>query len=167
MTAGIILLAGMILSGLTVPECTEASADTADKVFVIKNKRVMFLLREGEILKSYRISLGRQPLGHKVRAGDKRTPEGTYLLDYRNPNSRFHKGFHISYPNEADTARALRLGVPPGGDIMLHGLSSLREPLGKGHRREDWTDGCIAVTNAEIEEIWKLVPDGTPIEITP
>ncbi len=146
---------------------TLASTTGADRVFIIKSKRIMLLMRDAEILKTYRIALGKQPVGRKVQAGDKRTPEGRYVLDSRNPNSRFHLAIHVSYPNEADSANARKLGLSAGGDIMIHGLSDNFAGLGKLHRYEDWTNGCIAVTNAEMEEIWRLVPDGTPVEIKP
>jgi murein L,D-transpeptidase YafK len=137
----------------------------ADRVIVDKTARTLTLLSWGRVLKSYPISLGRDPSGPKTRAGDSRTPEGAYLIDYRNPHSRFHLALHISYPNRADTERAAAAGVPPGGDIMVHGLPNGLAWLGRLHRLLDWTDGCIAVTDREIEEIYRVVPDGTPIEI--
>lgn len=149
------------------PEEISATLVRADKVVVIKSKRILMLLREGEILKVYRVALGKQPNGHKTKTGDKRTPEGTYILDSRNSDSRFHLALHISYPNVSDIMNAQKRGVTPGGDIMIHGLSDKLKSAGKLHRTSDWTDGCIAVTNPEIEEIWQLVPDGTPIEIKP
>lgn len=152
---------------LHLPEKAAASFMKADKVIVIKSKRLMMLIREGDILKIYKVALGKQPNGHKTKVGDKRTPEGTYLLDTRNSDSKFHLAIHISYPSESDIMNAQKRGVLPGGDIMIHGLSEKLKTIGKLHRTSDWTDGCIAVTNPEIEEIWKLVPDGTPIEIKP
>ncbi len=163
----IIMMAAVFFHLLSLPESASAATTGADRVFIVKSKRIMLLMRDGEILKAYRISLGMQPVGRKVRAGDKRTPEGSYVLDSRNPNSRFHLALHVSYPNESDMANARRLGVSPGGDIMIHGLSGNTAGFGELYGHEDWTNGCIAVTNAEIEEIWKLVPDGTPIEIKP
>jgi len=145
----------------------EASSVKADKVVVIKSKRIMLLLRDGGIFKTYKVALGKQPKGNKMTAGDQKTPEGIYRLDKRNPNSRFHMAIHISYPNEADLANARSLGVLPGNEIMIHGLPDDLAEIGKLHRRWDWTDGCIAVSNAEMDEIWQLVPDGTPIEIKP
>jgi murein L,D-transpeptidase YafK len=139
----------------------------ADKVVVFKSKRLLMLMREGEILSAYRVALGKHPDGRKIKAGDKRTPEGNYVLDARNRDSKFHLALHISYPNESDLVNAQRLGVTPGGDIMIHGLPDQFKKLGRLHRLSDWTNGCIAVTNREIEEIWRLVPDGTPIEIKP
>ena len=134
---------------------------------MIKEKRLLLLMKEGEILKAYRISLGKQPVGHKKCVGDQRTPEGKYVLDARNPDSRFYKSLHISYPNLSDIRSAKQRGVSPGGDIMIHGLPNESGGIGPLHRKIDWTDGCIAVTNTEIEEIWRLVPNGTPIEINP
>lgn len=149
------------------PQATSASLSKADKVVVIKSKRVLMLMKQGDIFKTYKVALGREPSGQKIRAGDKKTPEGTYTLDSRNPDSKFHLAIHISYPNESDILNAHRQGVPPGGDIMIHGLPHTLGRVGKLHRLSDWTNGCIAVTNTEIEEIWQLVPDGTPIEIKP
>lgn len=144
-----------------------ASHTKADKVLVVKSSRIMMLLKDGEILKAYKVSLGKQPKGHKVKAGDQRTPEGSYVLDSRNPQSKFYKAIHISYPNRSDITAAQSLGVSPGNGIMIHGLPNKLGELGRIHRRWDWTDGCIAVTNEEMNEIWELISDGTPIEIKP
>ena len=111
--------------------------------------------------------MGGDPVGAKTQHGDHKTPEGGYVLDRRNANSKFHRALHISYPNAKDREQARKRGVAPGGDIMLHGLPNGYGAIGGAHRLKDWTDGCIAVTNEEIEEIWRLVPDGTPIEISP
>ena len=138
-----------------------------DKVIVIKSKRVMMLLNNSRVVRTYRIALGKQPVGLKVRQGDHKTPEGSYTLVSRNPNSSFHLSIKISYPNEYDARYAKKIGRPPGGDIMIHGLPEGLGGLGKLHRTLDWTDGCIAVTNSEMDEIWQLVSDGTPIEINP
>jgi murein L,D-transpeptidase YafK len=113
------------------------------------------------------VALGGTPVGAKEQQGDHKTPEGRYILDRRNAKSRFYKSIHVSYPNEQDKERAARRGVSPGGDIMIHGLPNGFGWLGATHRAQDWTDGCVAVTNQEIDEIWELVPDGTPIEIRP
>jgi murein L,D-transpeptidase YafK len=155
-----------LLSGV-LPDEARGSLCKADKVVVVKSKRLMLVMGDGEILKVYKVALGKRPVGPKTVVGDKRTPEGTYILDARKADSRFHKAIHISYPNEADIARALKNGASPGGDIMIHGLPANFRDVGALHRVTDWTDGCIAVTNNEIEEIWKIVPDGTPIEIKP
>ena len=162
----VLLMAGLFYSAGLPGEASAAPA-AADRVLVVKCKRMLLLMRDGDILMAYKIALGRQPNGRKLQAGDKRTPEGSYILDSRNPNSKFHLALHISYPNRADIMHARKLGVQPGGDIMIHGLSDGPAESGVLHRYQDWTDGCIAVTNPEIEEIWRLVPDGTPIEIKP
>lgn len=127
----------------------------------------MDLLYKGEVWKSYRVALGGNPVGHKMQRGDSRTPEGTYVLDRRNRHSQFHRSIHISYPNSADRASARRRGVSPGGDIFLHGLPNSMGYIGAAHTARDWTDGCIAVTNEEIDEIWRVVRDGAPIQINP
>lgn len=121
----------------------------------------MLLLLGNSLLRTYRVALGRDPIGHKECEGDGRTPEGRYTIDRRNPKSRYYLALHISYPNESDRARAAAQGLDPGGDIMIHGLKD-----GVVHD-DDWTQGCIAVTDAEMEEIWALVPEGTPISIEP
>ncbi len=144
-----------------------ASLPKADKVVVLKGKRVMNLLRKGKVFKSYRIALGQKPVGKKICTGDKRTPEGKYVVDCRKTGSKYYLALHISYPNEGDVKKAEQLGMLPGGDIMIHGLPDGYDDVDKFHRITDWTDGCIAVTNKEMEEIWMLVPDGTPIEIKP
>jgi murein L,D-transpeptidase YafK len=145
----------------------EKPAVGVDRVLVYKHERRLVLLSQGRELRSYRIALGGEPSGPKTRQGDHRTPEGSYVLDSRNPNSHFYKAFHISYPNAKDIAAAKKLGVNPGGDIMLHGLPQRYAFLGKAHTLHDWTDGCIAVSNEEMDEIWNLVCVGTPIEIKP
>jgi murein L,D-transpeptidase YafK len=139
----------------------------ADRVIVYKKERKLVLLSQGKELRSYKVALGGEPVGPKRRQGDHRTPEGSYVLDARNPNSHFYKAFHISYPDSKDIAAAKKLGVSPGGDIMLHGLAKEYAWMGKAHHLHDWTDGCIAVTNNEMDEIWRLVRVGTPIEIKP
>jgi murein L,D-transpeptidase YafK len=116
---------------------------------------------------SYSVALARGGLGPKERQGDHKTPEGLYVIDSRNQSSRFHLALHVSYPNEADRERARKLRVDPGGNIMIHGIHNGLGWLGASHRLIDWTDGCIAVTDREIEDIWTLVPNGTPIEIQP
>jgi murein L,D-transpeptidase YafK len=144
-----------------------APSVTADRVIVLKNEHKMLLMRGGTILRTYEISIGRSPIGAKVRAGDHKTPEGNYLLDWRNPKSKFHLSIHVSYPNSSDSANAHREGLQPGGDIMIHGLQNGLGWIGRFHRLIDWTDGCVAVTNAEMDQIWRVVTDGTPIEIRP
>ena len=136
-----------------------------DRVIVNKARREMLLLCGESVLRAYRIALGRNPEGPKMEEGDCKTPEGRYIIDRRNPQSRFHLSLHISYPDETDRASALERGVDPGGDIMIHGLRNGEGHIGKAHLESDWTRGCIAVTDEEIREIWDLVDDGTPIEI--
>jgi murein L,D-transpeptidase YafK len=138
-----------------------------DRVVVYKQQRKLLLLSQGKEIRSYKIALGSEAVGPKTRQGDHRTPEGIYVLDARNPNSHFYKSFHISYPNSKDIAAARKLGVNPGGDIMLHGLGKEYAWLGKAHVLHDWTDGCVAVTNEEMDEMWKMVRIGTPIKIKP
>lgn len=137
----------------------------ADHILVHKTQRRLTLLTGGQALKTYPVALGFGEPGPKRREGDGRTPEGRYRIDGRNPNSAFHLSLHISYPEPHDIAAAQARGVPPGGAIMIHGLPRGRGWLGRLHLLYDWTAGCIAVTNSEIEEIWHAVPDGTPIEI--
>src|SRR5262245_47545056 len=136
-------------------------------MLVEKAARRLTLLAGGKPIRSYRISLGGNPIGAKQQEGDERTPEGLYTINARNPNSSFHLSLQISYPNAKDRARAAAAGVNPGGLIMIHGIGNGLGWLGALHRLADWTDGCIAVTNAEIEEIWELVPVGTSVEIRP
>ena len=139
----------------------------ADRLLVEKAARRLTLFRGATPLKSYHVALGRAPIGPKKREGDYRTPEGAYLIDRRKQDSAFHRALHISYPSPTDTAQARKHGVEPGGDIMIHGIRNGLGWLGALHRTRDWTAGCIAVTNAQIEEIWRAVPDGTSIEIRP
>jgi len=149
-----------------ITSCEKKDVDEkADKVIVHKSKRKMQLLKNGEVIRTYKIALGDNPIGHKQQEGDERTPEGNYILDWRNSKSSCYKSLHISYPNAADKARAKQLGVSPGGNIMIHGLHPSMKWLGKFHHYKDWTNGCIAVNNTEIDEIWKIVNNGTPIEI--
>jgi len=147
----------------------EPVVNKVDSVVVRKAKRQMDLLKSGAVYRSYRISLGDSPRGHKMREGDERTPEGDYVLDWRNPRSSFYKSIHVSYPNSRDRAFARAMGFQPGGMIMIHGrpnwLTSAK--VAKEYDGRDWTNGCIAVTNPEMDEIWRLVKDGTPIRILP
>jgi murein L,D-transpeptidase YafK len=139
----------------------------ADRVVVLKKERTLQLLSQGKVIKTYKVALGGDPVGAKARQGDHKTPEGEYVLDARNAHSQFYKSIHISYPSARDRAAARKKGVSPGGDVFVHGLPNGYGWVGAGHREKDWTDGCIAVTNQEIDEIWLAVADGTPIEIRP
>lgn len=155
-----------------MPAATPAVAEAAtplqaDAVLVEKGKRRLSLLSAGRVLKSYPVALGGQPAGPKRCRGDNRTPEGRYVLDYRNAGSKFYLAIHISYPNAEDVRRAKALGCHPGGEIMIHGLPKDKQWAGRAQSLLDWTEGCIAVSNREMEEIWNAVADGTPIEIRP
>jgi murein L,D-transpeptidase YafK len=136
-------------------------------VVVLKRERTLQLLSQGRVIKTYKVALGGDPLGPKARQGDHKTPEGVYVLDSRNARSQFYKSIHISYPNASDRAAARQKGVPPGGEVFVHGLPNGYGWVGGSHRLKDWTDGCVAVTDQEIDEIWQAVADGTPIEIRP
>jgi murein L,D-transpeptidase YafK len=138
-----------------------------DKIEVDKAGRRMRLMHNGKAVRTYAIDLGGAPLGHKVKEGDGRTPEGLYRISARNPRSRYHLSLKISYPNAADRARAKAAGVSPGGDIFIHGRPNLISWFKGILYWDDSTDGCIAVTNAEMREIWRNVKTGTPIEIRP
>ena len=139
----------------------------ADSLVVEKSLRRLTLWMGGLPVRTYDVALGGNPTGHKERAGDRRTPEGLYHIDARNPNSRFHLGLHVSYPNAQDIARARAQGVAPGGDIMVHGLPNGQGRVGPLHRAFDWTNGCVALTDEEIEELFSAVPVGTPIRFLP
>lgn len=139
----------------------------ADRVLVEKSARRLTLLRNGSALKSYRVALGRAPAGAKEYEGDQRTPEGIYSIDFHKPDSDYHLALHISYPEQRDIDRAGVQGLSAGSDIMIHGLPNGRGWIGRFHRRRDWTAGCVAVADFEIEEIYRTVADGTPIEIRP
>ncbi len=138
-----------------------------DLVVVYKEARLLQLRKSGQIVRSFDIALGVEPEGHKLYEGDGRTPEGVYTLDWRNPDSQFYRSIHISYPREDDREAALRRGQSPGGMIMIHGMPNGRRAVDMGHPLSDWTNGCLAVTNDEMDEIWSLVEDGTTIIIFP
>lgn len=145
-----------------------AGSFKAGMIIVRKQERRLYLIsQDGAPLKSYRVALGFEPYGPKRAEGDGRTPEGIYTIDGRNPDSRFHRSLRISYPSALDLARADAAGFPPGGDIVIHGIGDVPPAEARQHPNLDWTEGCIAVTNAEIEELWQAVEDGTPIAILP
>ena len=159
---------------LTIAGCSEVSRleplpgeQLADRVIVVKSAHTLTLYSRGQILKSYKVALGRGPAGPKDHQGDHKTPEGEYVLDAKNAQSRFHLALHVSYPNAADRQRAQKEGRDHGGAIMVHGVAWGFDWIGSLEHQIDWTDGCIAVSTSEIEEIWRLVPIGTPIEIKP
>lgn len=144
-----------------------ASPQQADSILILKKDHVLELLKNGKVIRSYKVALGQGGLAPKEREGDGRTPEGHYIIDSRTAQSHYHKALHISYPNAEDRKRAARLGVLPGGAVMIHGLPNGKGYIGAAHRLYDWTLGCVAVTDAEIDEIWEMVPVGTPVEIRP
>ena len=139
-----------------------ADPDKASRIFVDKSERTLQLIRDGKAFRTYPVALGDNPRGHKLFEGDERTPEGIYLIDGRNRHSTYHLSLSISYPNIRDVRRARAKGLDPGGQIMIHG-----SPMDLSKRHRDWTDGCIAVSNTAMEEIWRLVDTGTLIEISP
>lgn len=141
-------------------------AGSVDRIVIVKSAHMMTLISHGEVIRAYKVALG-DPKGPKVQQGDKKTPEGVYFVDGKNAHSLFHRALHLSYPNAADRERARTLGVNPGGDIEIHGLPKQYAWMGAAHRSIDWTTGCIAVTNPEIDEIWDEVGVGTPVEIRP
>jgi murein L,D-transpeptidase YafK len=149
------------------PEPMLAEDAIIDKIIVVKSARKMTVYSEGNELKSYRISLGKEPTGKKEYEGDNKTPEGIYTINDKNPNSGYHLNLGISYPDSKDIEHANYLGKPPGGAIKIHGLRNEIGVIGKSHRLQDWTAGCIAVTNEEVEELYRCVPIGTEIEIRP
>jgi murein L,D-transpeptidase YafK len=157
-------IAILSLAGDSAPDLPAGS--DADLVVIDKSERSLTLFRESQRLKMYQVSLGGNPVGHKRQEGDGRTPEGVYTIDFHKRDSAFHRALHISYPSAADIRSAKARGVSPGGDIMIHGLPNGFGFVGSLHRRRDWTEGCVAVTNNEIEELWRAVPDGTPVKIT-
>lgn len=140
---------------------------TIDRILVEKSKRELSIFQNGRRLKTYRVSLGRNPVGPKEQEGDMKTPEGVYHVDERKADSDYHLALHISYPDEQDNARAAARGVSAGSDIEIHGLPNDKNWIGALHKSADWTAGCIAVTNAEIEELWRVTPVGTTVEIKP
>jgi murein L,D-transpeptidase YafK len=153
-------------SGL-VSSSVDAALPLADQVLVKKSERKLYLLNHGTVLRSYKIALGARPEGHKQFEGDYRTPEGKYRLTRRNPNSDYFLSIQINYPNDQDIARAKRNGVSPGGAIMIHGQPNTPRKSRDYYSNVDWTEGCIAVSNTDMVEIWLMTPPDTPIEIQP
>jgi murein L,D-transpeptidase YafK len=144
-----------------------AAPQKADSILILKKDHVLELLAGGKVIRTYKVALGQGGLAPKEREGDARTPEGHYTIDAKYAVSHYHKALHVSYPDAADLKRAAKQGVPPGGAIMIHGLPNGKGWVGAKHRLYDWTLGCIAVTDQEIDEIWALVPAGTTVEIRP
>ena len=144
-----------------------SASKTVDKILVIKSARRLELISDGKVIRSYRISLGKQPKGPKLQEGDKRTPEGLYWVDWRKRSDKFNLAMHINYPNITDAAKARREGVNPGSMIMIHGTPDSEDNPEELFHTLDWTDGCIAMKNYEMREVWNLVKDGTMVEIRP
>lgn len=165
-----------VVLALTVPAVADVSEsiqfaqgpiEPANFVHVKKGERRMYLYRDGRLLKSYKVSLGLSPRGHKEREGDYRTPEGRYLLSRRNPESEFFLSVQVSYPNERDVAEARRNGWSPGGSIMVHGLPNVPRHSRDRYVSQDWTNGCIALSNEDMLEFWLLTQQDIPIQIDP
>ncbi len=171
--AGLLCVAPAAADGLpgaqrvSVAQPAAESLPVADKVLVLKGERRLQLLRRGQVLREYRIALGLNPVGHKERSGDFRTPEGSYYLTRRNARSDYFLSIQVSYPSVADVRHARRNGWDAGGAIMIHGLPNELKRTPEYYERTDWTDGCIAVSNADMLEIWLLTPDHVPIDIRP
>jgi murein L,D-transpeptidase YafK len=161
------LLAAVLLFQASAPPGSIAQREKVDLIVIEKAAHTMTLMSKGNALKTYGVALSTVPVRAKERVGDRKVPEGKYTIDEKKPQSRFHLALHVSYPNAADRARAKKLGIDPGGEIEIHGLEKKYAWLGSLHREPDWTDGCIAVTDAEIEEIYPLVAVGTAVEIRP
>lgn len=156
----------MLLSGCNHTQST-ANLEHADKILILKSTHTLSLLRDGHIFRSYTVALGRNPVGAKARKGDHKTPEGLYTIDSKKEHSRFYRALHISYPDAEDRTRARTDGYDPGGDVEIHGIENGLGWIGRLHRTVDWTDGCVALTDDEMDEIWSAVDVGTPVEIKP
>lgn len=146
---------------------SEAATESPDRIVIRKSAHTMTLERNGHVLRTYKVALGGVPIGAKEQQDDHKTPEGQYFVDAKNAHSQFYMALHLSYPNAGDRARAKKLGVSPGRDVEIHGLGKKYGWIGARHRLTDWTDGCVAVTNEEIEEIFRMVAVGTPVELRP
>lgn len=162
-----VVAAAVLLAWANWPGVPLGDGQAADRIVVVKSKRQLELYAKGRLLKTYAVALGRHPVGPKQQEGDKRTPEGLYVIESHRPRSSFHRALKVSYPSAVDRQAAEKRGVSPGGDIMVHGLRNGLGLMGRLHRCRDWTSGCIALTNPEIEELYRAVPDGTSIEIRP
>ena len=161
------LIAGIALLVAGSPAVNAGEFPIADLVIVEKDKRKLHLVRDGEPFRTFDIALGIRPNGDKQQEGDFRTPEGRYILDSRNPNSEFFLSIHVSYPNQQDRREARSMGVDPGGAIMIHGQPNEPSRSEAYYRTQDWTNGCIAVSNSDMIDIWLMTGENTPIEIRP
>jgi murein L,D-transpeptidase YafK len=172
--AGLFVLSTACAGATVGPPSPSPSADweklvtpKADRIVVYKAARRLELRHEGQVIRSYHIALGRNPVGPKLERGDGKTPEGTYFIDRRNIASEYHLSLHISYPEPADIKRAAALNVDPGANILIHGEPNILNHEGKAHLLKDWTAGCIALHNTDMDEVWRLVDDGVTVEIDP
>lgn len=156
-----------LLGAISVSGAAQADGTRIDKVLILKQERRLDIISGGEIIRTYRVALGRQPVGHKQEVGDQRTPEGIYTIDWRHKSADFNLGMHLDYPNLKDKTSAYKRGVDPGGMIMIHGTPIDEEYPEWYFEGLDWTNGCIALTNQEMRALWELVPDGTLVEIKP
>lgn len=163
----IIILTLVVLGYYYYPEVSLPAKCNVDSIVVFKSKHELLAFSDGKLLKVYKISLGGNPFGHKVVEGDRKTPEGSYFIDSKNPNSGYHKNLGISYPNKIDVFKATRMGQSPGGQVKIHGLKNGTGYISKFHRFRDWTNGCIALTDKEVDELYFHVNVGTPINIFP
>jgi murein L,D-transpeptidase YafK len=152
---------------VVAPAGLSAAMPVADRIIVRKSERRLYLLHRGDVLRSYRVALGLMPEGPKERAGDFRTPEGRYQLTRRNARSDYFLSIQVSYPNDQDVRRARHDHVDPGGSIMLHGLPNYLRHSPEYYAKSDWTDGCIAMSDSDMVELWMMTQDNTPIEIVP
>jgi murein L,D-transpeptidase YafK len=187
-SSGFHLLTAIVLAGFLIPSGAQAAdaavqqaalsqppmADwqklatpKADRIVVFKSQRRLELRRGGELIRAYHIALGPHPIGPKVERGDGKTPEGTYFIDRRNPASEYHLSMHISYPQTADLKRATALNVDPGANILIHGEPNILNHEGKANLLKDWTAGCIALHNTDMDEVWRMTEDGVTVEIHP
>lgn len=161
------MLRRLCLLAATLAALAAHAQAPVDEVRVHKNERKLMLLADGKVVQTFHIALGRNPVGPKQKMGDKKTPEGRYVLDYKKADSAYYKAIHISYPSAEDIARAQRSKVNPGGMVMIHGQKNGYQRYETFTQRHDWTDGCIALTNEDMDTVWKAVAPGTPIEILP
>jgi murein L,D-transpeptidase YafK len=162
----LLLIAFLLTAGL-VSQADAWAGQKADMVRVVKSKKRLHLIKDERVFATFRVKFGANPKGHKVQQGDERTPEGLYYLTYKNANSAYYKSIHISYPNGQDKENARKLGVDPGGDIMIHGQPNGYEWATFFMQMVNWTDGCVALTNSDMDKVWDAIEPGTPIEILP
>ena len=163
----LLIIISISLQACDANEQSQSALPKIDKILIEKAKRIMTVFNKNNAIKTYRVSLGFTPIGHKHQEGDGKTPEGQYTIQSKNPNSRYHLSLKVSYPSKEDRAQALKRGVKPGSDIMIHGLGRGFSWMGTLHHLRDWTLGCIAVTNEEIDELYPAIDVGTLVEIVP